>query len=187
MPKISKKEEKSRKKQKISYSSIFLRYLIILLAAFNSLFIFYFIFTPLTLYPVFFLSKIFFNATLTGNTIIANSFNIQIIDACVAGAAYYLLLILNLSTPNLKLKTRIKGLLFSFILLLLLNIIRIFILIILLFSFSSIFDITHKFFWYFLSTIFVILLWFLEVKLFNIKDIPFYSDIKILIKGVKRK
>ena len=39
------------------------------------------------------------------------------------------------------------------------------------------FDITHKIFWYSLSILFVVGIWFLEVKLFKIKSIPFYSDI----------
>jgi len=47
---------------------------------------------------------------------------------------------------------------------------------------SSFFDFTHKIFWYAGSTIFVIAIWFLEVKIFKIKGIPIYDDLKFLYK-----
>ena len=48
---------------------------------------------------------------------------------------------------------------------------------------SSLFDITHKLFWYFGSIIFVVGIWFIEVKYFKLKEIPFYSDIKLLYEN----
>jgi len=77
---------------------IFVRYLIIVLIAIPNLFIFYFIFTPATIYPVFGLFKIFFKEVLLiGNTFqISNEFFIEIIPACIAGSAYYLLFSNNL-------------------------------------------------------------------------------------------
>ena len=74
-------------------------------------------------------------------------------------------------------------LLFSFALLLILNIMRIFTLSLILGSSS--FGLIHKIFWYLGATIFVVLIWFLEVKIFKIKEIPFYSDFKFLIKKIK--
>jgi len=170
---------------------IFIRYLIIILIAIPNLFVFYFIFTPATIYPVFGAFKIFFKEVLlVGNTFqISNEFFIEIINACVAGSAYYLLFILNLSTPKIKIKKRIKMLLFSFAFLLGLNILRILILSLIfvyLPSTSNLFDITHKLFWYFGTTIFVVLIWFIEVKTFKIKEIPVYSDIKFLYKEIKK-
>lgn len=166
---------------------IFTRYLIIILIALPNLFIFYFIFTPLTIYPLFGLFKIFFkDVLLVGNIFnISGKFFIEIIKACIAGSAYYLLFILNLSIPNISLKKRLKMLLFSFTFLLILNILRIFILTLIFVYFPetpSFFDITHKLFWYFGAIIFVVLIWFIEVKTFKIKDIPIYSDIKYLYK-----
>src|SRR3989344_8378084 len=66
---------------------IFLRYLILVLVAFQSLWIFYFVFTPLTVYPVSFLLNIFFDASLLTNTIILinQTLPIEIIEAWVAG------------------------------------------------------------------------------------------------------
>jgi exosortase/archaeosortase family protein len=171
MKKISKK-----------FISILIRYSILIITAIPNFWIFYFIFTPLTLYPVYFLLNIFFSASLTGTTIFINNLPIELIPACIAGAAYYLLLILNLSVPSIKLKKRIKMILFSFTFLLALNILRIFSLSLILLSGNSLFDITHKLFWYLGSTVFVVGIWFIEVKLFKIKNIPIYSDIKFLYK-----
>ncbi|MFH1608220.1 MAG: pacearchaeosortase [archaeon] len=167
-------------------SNLALRYLILIITALPNLWLFYFIFTPLTIYPVYFLLDLFFKATLLENTIlISNQFSIQIISACVAGSAYYLLLILNLSTPDIKLNKRLKMLLIAFISLLAINILRIFLLSLMFIYGSSWFDITHKLFWYALSILFVMGIWFTEVKLFKIKAIPFYSDIKFLYKKIK--
>lgn len=161
---------------------IIIRYIIIIFFGLPNLWVFYFIFTPLTVYPVYFLFNIFFDASLSGNTITISGNFIEIVKACVAGSAYYLLLILNLSTPKIKLMRRIKIIGLAFISLLIINILRI--LLLGLFSFSSPiwFDIIHKLFWYLLSIVFVIGIWFAEVKLFKIKDIPFYSDLKFLFK-----
>ena len=168
---------------------VFIRYLIIVLIAIPNLFIFYFIFTPATIYPLLGLFKIFFKEVLLIERTfqISDKFFIGIIDACIAGSAYYLLFILNFSIPEIKIKKRIKMLFFSFGFLLILNIIRIFIFSLLfIYSSENFFNITHKLFWYFGTTIFVVLIWFIEVKTFKIKDIPIYSDIKLLIKKTKK-
>ena len=169
------------------YLSLIIRYLLILLIALPNLYIFYAIFTPLTIYPLYFILKIFFDVSLSEATLLLNGFEIKIIPACIAGSAYYLLFALNLSIPDINLKQRAKMLAFSFISLLILNIIRIFALILVLFYGASFFDITHKLFWYFLSTILVVLIWFAEVKLFNIKQIPVYSDITYLYSETNSK
>jgi len=160
---------------------VIIRYLILILIALPNLWLFYLIFAPLTLYPVYFLLNIFFDASLIGNMITFDSSSIELIPPCIAGAAYYLLLILNLSTPEIKLKKRIKLIILSFAIFLILNILRIFFLSFLLYSGSDFFEITHKVFWYLISTIFVVGIWFFQVKLYKIKKIPFYSDLKYLI------
>jgi exosortase/archaeosortase family protein len=160
---------------------MFLRYAIILIVAIPNLWIFYLILTPLTLYTSYFLLDIFFSATLSGSTILINNCApIDIINACTAGSAYYLLFLLNLSTPRLK--HRIKAILFSFSAFFLLNIIRIFVLSLLHINTSQIFDAAHKLSWYSLSILFVIGIWFLTVKLFSVKDIPFHTDLRYLYK-----
>ena len=165
-----------------SIFGIFARYLILIIAAFPNLWIFYFMFFPLTVYPVYFLLNLFFDASLISGTVILinQQIPIEIIDACVAGSAYYLLLILNLTTRKVKTKTRINMVLFAFTSFLIINIARIFLLSLLAISGSSFFDITHIVFWYLLSTIFVVGIWFMQVKFFKINEIPLYSDIKFL-------
>ena len=166
--------------------SLILRYLLLILISLPNLFLFYFIFSPLTIYPVYFLLSLFNEVYLSSNTLLIGEFAIHIIGACIAGSAYYLLLILNLSIPKINLKKRLKMIAFSFSLLLALNILRIFILVSFVLISSSLFEMTHQIFWYLLSTFFVIGIWFLEVKMFNIKQIPVYSDIKFLIKKIKK-
>lgn len=175
------------KKTSRKFSNILIRYVILLLVALPNLWIFYFIFTPLTVYPVYFFLSLFLNVSLIGNTIlVGGEFPIEIIKACIAGSAYYLLLILNLSTPKIKPQKRFNMIFLSFAFLLFLNILRIFLLSIMSLSGSSWFDITHKLFWYLGSIVFVIGIWFAEVKLFKIKEIPFYSDMKFLFKTIKK-
>jgi len=164
---------------------ILVRYLILLAVAIQNLYLFYFIFTPLTIYPVYFLTKLFFQSLLSGNIITINSLSIQLIDACIAASAYYLLLILNLSTPKIRISRRIKMLFLAFISILILNVLRIFFLILLALNNSSFFEIIHKTLWYFLSIILVVGIWFIQVKIFKIKQIPFYSDFKHLFSLAK--
>jgi exosortase/archaeosortase family protein len=165
--------------------NIFLRYAILILIALPNLYLFYFLFTPLTIYPVYFILNLFFEVSLENNLISSPGFSIQIIQACVAGSAYYLLTILNLSTPNIKFKRRTKILIQSLLILLVINIIRIASLTFCLNYLPNYFDISHKIFWLLGSTIFVVLIWFFEVKLYKIKEIPFYSDLKFLQSKIK--
>jgi len=176
-------KEKNRK-----FFGVLLRYSILILVALPNLFLFYLIFTPLTAYPVYWLLSIFHDVSLLNNDVILiinQNISIELIEACIAGSAYYLLLILNLSTPGIKLNRRIKIIALSFLVFLIVNILRIFILSLIAVSGSSLFNITHWIFWYALSTIFVVAIWFAEVRIFRIKEIPFYSDIKFLYKNIR--
>lgn len=166
---------------------IIIRYSILLIIGLLSTSFFYFLFTAITVYPVYFLLGFFFNTLLMKDIIIINNLPIEIIGACIAGSAYYLLLILNLSTPEIKLKKRFFILLFSFSFLLIINILRIFLLSVLYISQSPSFDFIHQLLWYLGSILFVVGIWFLSVKIFKIKEIPFYSDIKYLLTKRKNK
>ena len=159
------------------------RYLLLLGLMFT-LPLIYKIFTPLTVYSTAFLLKLFYSIVVFGNLLLINSTQIEIIPSCVAGSAYLLLLILNL-TISMEFKKRIFSILFCFISLFIINVLRIFILSVLLVNDFQFFDFTHKFFWYFFSTLFVVVIWFLSVKLFRIKEIPVYSDLKFLMKSIR--
>jgi len=165
---------------------IFVRYLMLLVLMF-SINIIYFVFTPLTVYSSFKILDVFFkNIWVSENIIIIGFDKIQIINPCVAGSAYLLLLILNLSVP-MNLKKRFYSILLSFSLLFILNVLRIVLLAILYSLDSSFFDLTHKLFWYVLSSLFVIGIWFFIVKVFKIKEVPVYSDVKYFLKRIKSK
>ena len=164
------------------------RYIFLILVALPNLFLFYTVFTPLTVYPVFFILKILTGATLSYSLGVANitfsDITISLIPACIAGAAYYLLLVLNLSTP-MPLKQRAKSIIFLFLSFLVLNIVRI-----LAFTFLATFgyqyfDIAHSFSWLFGSTLLLVLIWFGNVYLFKIRAIPVYTDLKAILSDIK--
>jgi len=168
--------------------SIFVRYLILIITGIQNFWLFYLLFTPLTIYVVYFFLHIFYeNTLLIGNVILVNSIPIEIIEACVAGSAYYLMLILNLSIADLKIKKRLLLLLFSFSSFFLVNVIRILFSSYLLVSGATWFDFAHRLFWYAGSIVFVVGIWFLGIKIFKIKEIPFHTDIKFLFSLIKKK
>lgn len=156
------------------------RYSLLILIALPGMGLFYTIFMPLTVFPVHSLLSLFFETTLKNNIVTIGTTEIEIIDACVAGAAYYFLLVLNLSTPKIEAKKRLKIFGFSFGILLIINILRIFVLSIIYFQNEAIYNFAHILFWYLGSTLFVVAIWFWSVKEFKIKEIPFYSDLKFL-------
>jgi hypothetical protein len=158
---------------------MFLRYIILILVALPSLYLFYLIFTPLTLYPSYWILSIFHDVALWDSSFIIGNSLIQIIPACIAGSAYYLLLILNLTTP-MKPSLRVKSLAFLLLSLLFFNILRLVVFTSLFVAGFSYFDLAHKAVWYFGSTLFVVILWFLNVYLFKLREIPAYSDMKRL-------
>ena len=165
---------------------LLLRYLILLVLVFNSSLI-YKILTPITVHLTAWVLDIFYKITIVGTQIMINQAKtINITAACVAGSAYILLLILNLFV-EMKPKQRIYSILLSTGLLLIFNVLRIVILAILFVNSFEYLHLTHKLIWYFLSTIFVVGIWFFIIKLFKIKQIPIVSDIKHLVKNIKRQ
>lgn len=160
-----------------------IRYLILVLVAIPGFGYIYYLLSPITTYPVGFLLSLIYNVHIAPGTILIGDLAlIEIIGACIAGSAYYFLLILNLSVPNVGWKKRLNMIVFSFVIFLIINVLRIFVLSIMFVSGSAFFDVTHKIFWYLGSTLFVILIWFLEVKVFKIEGIPFYTDLMSLYK-----
>lgn len=166
---------------------IFIRYSILIIAGILNVQLFYFFFSELTVFPIHFLLSLFFDVERTANVLMIGNLPIEIIGSCIAGSAYYLLLILNLSTPKIEIKKRILALLFSFALLLVVNITRIFLLSLMLISGSVFFDVVHKLIWIAGSVVFVVAIWFLTVKVFKIKEIPFYSDLMTLFNHSKQR
>lgn len=173
--------------KKFNPGFIFLRYAILILIALPNLILFDLIFTPLTVYPVYFILSLFYKTSLFGlNLLVVNGLVISLIPACIALSAYYFLAVLNLTTP-MPIKTRFKSLGFLFGVFLLLNILRIAIFSALAVSDSAYFSTLHELVWYIGSTIFVVLLWFAQVYIFKIKSIPAYSDFLSILKETKKK
>jgi len=167
-------------------TSLVIRYLLIVLAGLGNLVFFYKIFYPLTFYLSSFALSMFGEVSnfYGMRLILFNETAIELINACIAGSAYYLLFILVLSLPNLKLLKRTSILLFSFALLLVLNVIRIVLMGII--AETAYFESVHMLLWYFVSVLFVVGIWFISVRLFSIKEIPVYSDIKYLLEQTKK-
>ena len=74
---------------------------------------------------------------------------------------------------------------FAFVSFLIVNIFRIVLLSLIFILKPEIFDISHKLSWYIGSIVLVVAIWFVEVKKFNIREIPFYSDMKSISKHIK--
>lgn len=166
--------------------SLFIRYLILLFIGIWGMDFFYSILTPATVNSSFLLLKLFYPLSLEDTMLIFQGIIVNLVPACIAGSAYYLLLILNLSTP-MHLKLRFKSLIFSFAVLFLLNLLRIAIFTVLLIEGFAYFDVAHKSVWYFGSTFLVVAIWFLSVSIFKIKEIPAYTDLKNLLHNIKHK
>jgi len=179
MKKRGKKSELQSKR--LNAALLLLRYtLLLVFGIFLS--VFYKLLFYVTVYPVFFVLAVFYDISIKASSIFVANVEIQIVNACVAGSAYYLLLILNLTTP-MAAKKRAKTIIFSLLALLILNILRIILFSALYVENFTFFDITHKLVWYVMSIVFVIAIWFATVKIYKIENIPVYSDFKRLYKG----
>ena len=169
------------KKKAGKLANLILRYIILLVLGL-AIPLFYKTLLPLTFYPSYFLLKIFYPVyTSCVNCLTINGINIIIADACVAASAYYLLLILNLST-DMNARQRGYSLLFSIFSLLVLNVLRIVFIAILYVSNFTYADIVHNLVWHVFSIIFVIGIWFFSSWLFKIKNIPVWTDLRKIKK-----
>lgn len=165
--------------------SVFLRYILLVIAPLGGLWFFYTIFRPLTVFPSYLFLKLVDSSTelFYMTTIFFRGEYIELIGACIAGAAYYLLLILNMTT-RMPLKKRLLNLVFLWCVFLIANILRILVFVFLAYFEFTYFDLAHSFVWYVGSTVFVVLVWFVSVKIFRIDSIPVYDDFKDLTKEI---
>jgi exosortase/archaeosortase family protein len=154
---------------------VLLKYLFVLILGFNNLFLFYAVLTPLTIYFSYLILSIFFETALAGQSIFLGIHEIEIVFACVAGSAYYLLFFLTMSL-SIDTKKRLKILLASFGILFLFNNLRIILMSVLLYYDLPYFNATHKILWYGISVLFVAFIWIFNVYYFKIKQYPFEKD-----------
>jgi len=177
---------KSRKIKILENSvfSIIVRYTLLLLFVLTNIFSFFI--PQATIKASFYVFNLFSEATLTDSTITLQGYSFEIVPACIALSAYYLLLILNLST-QMPFRKRIYSILSSLSLLFLINIFRILLFSFLFIASESLFYKAHFITWFFISSFIVFLIWIFNVKIFRIKEIPVYSDIKFLVRMIKYK
>lgn len=124
----------------------------------------------------------------SAKTILVNGGSLQFVDACVANSAYYLLTLLILTTKDIGFKKSVKMFLFGSLLIYLMNIFRITLLILIVLNMGlDWFNVIHMTFWYVVSTVYVVLVWIFLIKMYNVKNIPIYSDAKHLIGYIKGK
>lgn len=170
-------------KQSRRIIGLFTRYFLLLLAGMGNLYIFYKILTPITVRSAGAIISLFTRTTVIENMIFAKGVIIEIVPSCVAGAAFYLLFLLIFSTAEVKPKKRFMAIMTATAILFLLNITRITFLTLIVDK--AYFPITHWVLWNLASTIFVVAIWFFIVKIYQIKQIPVYSDIKYLASLIK--
>ncbi len=163
--------------------SLFTRYIFIFLAGLGNLYIFNIILKPLNYDLLYFVLSIFGRTAIIGEYILARGTLIELIPACLASSAFYLLFILLMSIQEIKPLKRVALVLSAFLTLFILNFLRIIILII--FIGSPSFEALHWTLWHIISTLFVVGIWFAIIKLEKIKSRPFYSDLKFLYGSIK--
>lgn len=162
-------------------------FLIRLLLCFIPVSIFLFLFTKPTIYGTYTL-LLNYNPLIAGEFLIIKNNIFEFVEACIVPYAYYFLFILCLLTKDISLKDRIKIIFFGFILIFTMNILRIYLLIVLAQEYGfELFHLIHMFFWKFLSGVYVALVWILLVKIYKVKSIPIYSDLKTLYKLATKK
>jgi len=171
------------KKENQILNSIAIRYFLMIVFSLFNLGLFYLIFKPITIYGSYYLLNLFSNPLVAGNIISINGQGFEIINACVIGAAYYLLFILFMGIQKIDLKRRIFLILSSFAALYVLNISRI-VFLITIFG-SPHFKAIHWIFWNIISTLFIVIIFISAITIFNIIEIPFLQDLQFLYKSTK--
>lgn len=158
----------------------------LLLAIFYPLY--YFLFSPLTLWLSYGLLRLFLQATLEGTTILAGGRSLTFIPACTAASAYLLLTILILLTRGISFRLRVKLFLLGSLLILVANIIRIeFLFYLLYYVGKNYFETLHLLIWKVLSSVYVACVWIYLTWKYKIEGIPLYSDFQYILKHLQRK
>lgn len=167
---------------------IVLRYSLGILLSLKSLYIFYFVFRPLTFYPAsFLLSALYPVQTVGMEKIIIGINEIDFVNACIAGSAFYLLALLNLTTSGISWARRIRIFFVGSVFLLVFNIFRIVLLAAMLVNSYYLFDAAHFIFWYALSIAFVAAIWIFSARFYRIKSIPLWTDINYMRNMIRKR
>ncbi len=171
----------------VNFGGILIRYFTLLVITIFQANLLPMIFTPLTLYPLLWILQLFGSANLLPLTATIETSKIvfSLVPACIGGSAYYLLLILNLTT-SMSLEKRVKSLVFLISSFFILNILRLILFVFLFSEYIQLANALHLVTWYLFSIVLVIGLWFFNVYLFKIKSIPIIDDFKNLFNATKK-
>ena len=159
---------------------MFVRYFVVFIVGLGDLFLLTLFLSPATVGVVYWILKMFGEVIFESGVFYFNGFDFEIIGACIATSAYYLLFLLVMITQKIELKKRLLMLGCGFLSLFLLNVSRILIMISL--YWSSVFADVHWWLWHIFSIIFVVGIWFLMVKIFRIKSTPFWDDFQSILE-----
>lgn len=145
--------------------------------------VFYFLFSKATLWgSLLFLHVLGYTFQVDGYTLFVNDMSLEFVPACVATSAYYLLALLVLLTKDVRLKVRFYLFFLGAFLIFLANSARVDILLYILVRFGeNWFDRIHIFFWHFVSSVYVAVVWIFLVYKLKVKAVPVYSDFRFLL------
>ena len=147
--------------------------------------LFYMILAPITLHVSYFFFNIFMPSALVGTKIVTVMDSFELIPLYVATSAYLLLAILILLTKDISPSERFQMFVYGSLAILAFNILRIELLLLTYFSLNTAYDSLHLFVWKFMSTAFVVLLWLGLARLYKVKAIPVYSDLRHIMSMIK--
>lgn len=147
--------------------------------------LFYMIIAPLTLHVSYFFFNIFVPSALIGTKIMTLTDSFEFIPACVATSAYILLALLVFLTKDISWNEQLQMIIYGWLAILAFNILRIELLLLTYLRFETAFETLHLFVWKFMSTAFVVLLWLGLARLYKVKAIPVYSDLRHIISMIK--
>ena len=166
-------------KKCVELSRIVSRYILITLVSIFGFSIFERLLTSPTIHALVGLLKIFYNEIiLEGAYIYVNGQGFEITTTCVMGIIYWLLFILVFATAGLKVEKRFCVLAFAWLSVFIFNIMRMLFLVSI--AQKPYFNGVHWLFENVIAIILVILVWTATIRLFKIKTVPFYSDLKVL-------
>lgn len=148
--------------------------------------VFYFIFSPLTLYLSYGVLSLYLPATLQGTTILVGDTILVFVPACTAASAYALLSVLLFLTRGISWKLGVKLFLLGSLLILGANLLRIQVLFYLLFFVGkNYFATLHLVIWKVLSSVYVAGVWIFLTWLYRITTIPVVSDFQYLLTSLR--
>ena len=163
---------------------IFGRYAVIVFFAIGNFTLIYSLLTPPTVKALAMALRPFYDIVVINNFIYVRGITTEIAPSCIIASAFFLMILLIFSTPEIKPKKRILALVISFAILFILNIARMVFLVSIIHS--PHFDTAHWILQNLLSIVAVAAIWIGMVSLLRIRAVPAYSDLKYIYGFIKK-